>query len=148
MSGVPTTYKGCPVCATPAPADAAQCLKCGHTYRTKFVPPSPNQTQFFQAPHQPTQGYNPYAQQRHDSTRLLLILLLWLFVGHVGAHRLYLGHIGSAIGMAVLHVLGWLTIWFAVGFVFLIAASIWWLVDLLLILTGRLYFKDGTRVMP
>ncbi len=30
--------KLCPSCQTPAPLDAGQCARCGHTFRTKFVP--------------------------------------------------------------------------------------------------------------
>lgn len=59
--------------------------------------------------------------------------LLWFFTGGVGGHRFYLGRTGSAVGQLVLSVLGWLTIWFMVGILFLIPVAIWLLVDVFLI---------------
>ncbi|WP_293380244.1 TM2 domain-containing protein [Phenylobacterium sp. SCN 70-31] len=56
--------------------------------------------------------------------------LLWFFLGGVGAHRFYMGLTGSAIGQLVLSVLGWATIWFGIGFLFLAALGIWLLIDL------------------
>lgn len=59
--------------------------------------------------------------------------LLWIFLGSFGAHRFYLGRTGSGAFQLVLGVLGWFTIWFAVGLIFWIPLGIWLLVDLFLI---------------
>ncbi|WP_156459502.1 NINE protein [Brevundimonas sp. Root1279] len=59
--------------------------------------------------------------------------LLWFFTGGLGGHRFYLGKTGSAVGQLVLSVLGWVTIWFVVGLLFLIPLGIWLLIDLFLI---------------
>ncbi len=57
----------------------------------------------------------------------LVALLLCLFVGILGVHRFYLGYIG--IGIIQLFTLGGL--------------GIWWLIDLIMIITGGLKPKDG-----
>lgn len=59
--------------------------------------------------------------------------LLWFFLGGVGAHRFYLGKPGTALGMLALNFLGWLTLGIFVGFLFLAAFAIWWIVDAFLI---------------
>ncbi|MET3599527.1 TM2 domain-containing protein [Martelella mangrovi] len=59
--------------------------------------------------------------------------LLWFFVGWAGAHRFYLGRPGTAVTMLLLNVVGWLTLVFFIGFLFLAIFGIWWLVDLFLI---------------
>jgi TM2 domain-containing membrane protein YozV len=62
--------------------------------------------------------------------RILPAFLLCFFFGVFGAHRFYAGKIGTGI-------LELLTIG---GF------GIWWLVDLILILTGSLRDGDGRRI--
>jgi len=59
--------------------------------------------------------------------------LLWAFLGPFGAHRLYLGKVGSGVFMIVLFWLGIFTSWFVIGIVLLFAYGIWWLVDAFLI---------------
>ena len=59
--------------------------------------------------------------------------LLWFFTGGVGGHRFYAGRTGSAVAQLMLTILGWATIWFGLGFVFLSALGIWLLVDVLLL---------------
>jgi hypothetical protein len=41
-------YKACPKCQAPAVLQAPQCARCGHVFRTQFVPP--DQTQMFVGP--------------------------------------------------------------------------------------------------
>src|SRR5690606_37388823 len=59
--------------------------------------------------------------------------LLWFFTGGVGGHRFYMGRTGSAVGQLGLSIVGWLTIWFAVGLLFLIPLGIWLLIDVFLV---------------
>jgi TM2 domain-containing membrane protein YozV len=59
--------------------------------------------------------------------------LLWFFLGAFGAHRLYLGKIGSAIAMICLFWGGAVLSLILVGYVLLLAYGIWWLVDAFLI---------------
>ncbi len=59
--------------------------------------------------------------------------LLWFFLGTLGAHRFYLGRTGSGLAQLALLVVGWLTAAIVIGFGFLIALGIWWIVDAFLI---------------
>lgn len=59
--------------------------------------------------------------------------LLWFFLGTLGAHRFYLGRTGSGLAQLALLVIGWLTAAIVIGFGFLIALGIWWIVDAFLI---------------
>lgn len=71
-------------------------------------------------------------QSNKKSTGLAYVL--WFFLGSLGAHRFYLGRTGSAVGMLVLCILGWLTVWMmGLGLIFLIPLGIWLLVDIFLI---------------
>jgi len=58
----------------------------------------------------------------------LVALLLCLFLGGIGAHRFYTGHVG--IGIAQLFTAG--------------GCGIWWLVDLILLLCGDFKTADGS----
>ncbi len=59
--------------------------------------------------------------------------LLWFFLGGFGAHRFYLGRIGSAIGMVVLLVASFVLSFFFIGVFGYLALAIWWIVDAFLI---------------
>ena len=50
-----------------------------------------------------------------------------------GLHRIYCGKFISGFAQIALYWLGAFTVWFLVGFVFLIFWGIWWLVDLFFI---------------
>jgi TM2 domain-containing membrane protein YozV len=63
-------------------------------------------------------------------SRILPALLLCFFLGVFGAHRFYVGKIGT--GILELLTLGGL--------------GIWWLVDMILILTGSFRDKNGQRI--
>lgn len=55
--------------------------------------------------------------------------LLWFFTGGIGGHRFYMGRTGSAVFQLILSILGWTTVWFGLGFLFLIPLGIWLLID-------------------
>ena len=74
---------------------------------------------------------------------LVLTLVLWFFLGSLGAHRFYLGHTGTASVQLGLAVIGWLTVFLVIGFIPLLALGIWLIVDLIQILTGKLTSVDG-----
>ena len=57
-------------------------------------------------------------------------LLLCFFVGSFGVHRFYVGKIGT--GLLQLFTLGGL--------------GIWWLVDLILLVSGEFRDKEGNRI--
>ncbi|MBQ2430497.1 MAG: SHOCT domain-containing protein [Campylobacter sp.] len=50
-----------------------------------------------------------------------------------GSHRIYCGKFISGFAQIALYWLGYFTVWFLVGFVFLLFWGIWWLVDLFFI---------------
>jgi TM2 domain-containing membrane protein YozV len=69
----------------------------------------------------------------NESRSVGIAYLLWFFLGVFGAHRFYLGRIGSGVGMLVLFWLGALTAIILIGWVLLLAYGVWWIVDAFLI---------------
>ncbi len=67
-------------------------------------------------------------------------------IGMFGAHRFYLGKIGTAVTMLLLTIVGWTTFWFVVGIPFLIAVWIWALVDFIYALSGSMKDKEGKAI--
>ena len=65
----------------------------------------------------------------YEEKNVVLAYVLWFFLGMVGAHRFYLGKIKTGVAMLLLTVVGWSTSVILVGFLFLFAAGIWWLID-------------------
>ena len=65
-----------------------------------------------------------------NSVDWLALFLLTFFVGVLGVHRFYVGKIGT--GVLMLITLGGLGVWF--------------LVDLLLVVTGQFTNKDGQKI--
>ena len=103
----------CPDCGAPTTPLTEICVKCG-TRVTNISPKS----------------------------RLAVSLLAW-FLGIFGAHRFYLGKIGTAVAMLLLSIVGWSTIWFfGIGLVFLIPVSIWAFVDFIFAVIGRMKDKE------
>ncbi len=93
---------------------------------------------------QAPQGWQQQYPQAVDQNRWIIALLLCFFVGHVGAHRFYMGHTSTGITILVLQLVGWLTVCIFVGFIPLAIVAVWWIVDLVLILTNGLRMADGT----
>jgi len=161
---VPTQFKACPVCGTAHYLNASYCPNCGHTFTTQFPSyPPPNQaypppTQAFTPPSQayppppgqayppPTQAFQPYQVQPQSYAApksKVLAIVLALFLGSLGIHRFYLGHNNTAIAMLCLWIAGLATMCLSVGYILLIAASIWALVDVVMIATDSLGDASG-----
>lgn len=62
--------------------------------------------------------------------RILPLFLLFFFLAWLGVHRFYVGKIGTAILFIL--TLGGL--------------GIWWIIDLILIVTGNLRDKQGNKI--
>ena len=62
--------------------------------------------------------------------RILPLFLLFFFLAWLGVHRFYVGKIGT--GILFILTLGGL--------------GIWWIVDLILIVTGNLRDKQGNKI--
>ncbi|MFI5386278.1 MAG: NINE protein [Fimbriimonadales bacterium] len=151
MNVDPSAYKVCPNCRTTNYLRAPVCTGCGHVFQTQFAPP-PNQTQAFYNPPGANPNLDPYQYaypyDRPDSNKLLITILLWFFLGHLGAHRFFLGHTNTAIVMLILQLVGDVTIcFFGLGLILILAVEVWWIIDLIQMLTGNLRPTDGTRIV-
>ena len=63
--------------------------------------------------------------------KILPVFLLFFFLAWLGVHRFYLGKIGTAILFIL--TLGGL--------------GIWWIIDLILIVTGNMKDKQGNKIV-
>ncbi|RYG48287.1 NINE protein [bacterium] len=73
----------------------------------------------------------------------LAAILLALFLGTLGIHRFYLGHVATGVAMLV----GTLVLWpFTCGISAAVVA-VWGVVDAILIATGGLGDKDGAALL-
>jgi len=79
-------------------------------------------------------------------SRLATTLLAW-FLGGFGAHRFYLGKIGTAVVMLILGIVGWSTIWiWGLGLIFLAAVGIWSFIDFIFAVVGNMKDKEGKLI--
>ncbi|MCC6678544.1 MAG: TM2 domain-containing protein [Phycisphaerales bacterium] len=90
---------------------------------------------------------NARAAMLYDANKksLLVAYLLWWFLGFLGAHRLYLGRIGSGIFMLVVSIVSWVLTLVLVGFIGLALIGLWWLIDAFLI--PGMVRKDNMRLI-
>jgi TM2 domain-containing membrane protein YozV len=75
------------------------------------------------------------SQLHYDARKKSLVVayLLLIFFGGFGAHRFYLGRVGSGVVQLALFVLGWALTVIGVGFVLLTLLGLWVLADLFLV---------------
>ena len=114
----PLARMPCPFCSEPILTSAKKCKHCG-----EFLSEEPTEPRKRKA-------------SRSSDRLLLTALLLNLFLGFIGAHRFYVGKIGTGITMLLLTV----TVY---G---LIATVPWAIIDLIIILCGSFTDKDGKRL--
>lgn len=80
-------------------------------------------------------------QNNNDLDRnMVAAILLWFFLGAFGAHRYYLGHALSATLMLLCLLFCWLIIPALI-------LGIWWIIDIILIVSGGLKPKNGGRLI-
>ncbi|MCL4479770.1 MAG: TM2 domain-containing protein [Deltaproteobacteria bacterium] len=85
-------------------------------------------------------------QNISQSSRLVALLLCW-FLGGTGAHRFYTGKSGSGVIMLLLLLIGIITSFFLIGFIFIIPLGIWVLIDFIMIIAGAFTDGKGKRVL-
>lgn len=75
------------------------------------------------------------SQLMYDANRksVGVAYLLFIFLGGLGAHRFYLGRVGTGVAQLLLSIIGWVTVLAGVGILFLAALGVWLIVDLFLI---------------
>jgi TM2 domain-containing membrane protein YozV len=78
--------------------------------------------------------------------RILPAFLLCFFLGSLGLHRFYVGKTGSGVAMLVLFVVGIPACFVFVGFLMILAVSIWAFVDMIIIICGAFTDGDGYRI--
>jgi TM2 domain-containing membrane protein YozV len=76
----------------------------------------------------------------------LITTLLALFLGVVGGHRFYTGNKVTGIIMVVLTVIGWSTVWWFIGFIFILAVGIWAFIDFIIAALGEARDSQGRIV--
>jgi TM2 domain-containing membrane protein YozV len=117
----------CPRCNSPVSYGTQYCNNCGQPLNWQQPQPPPQQpiqTPHYQQQYQPPQQQTSYSQQDtmvSPKSRLAATLLAY-FLGIFGAHRFYIGKVGS--GLAMLFTLGGLGIWAIIDFIFAVAGSL------------------------
>ena len=86
---------------------------------------------------------NNIPQVYYSSKNKLAALLLCLFLGTLGLHRIYIGRKQGGLLMLALTVVGWLTSGLGIGGALTLAVGIWALVDLVCLCIGKLTDAEG-----
>ena len=64
-----------------------------------------------------------------EGKNIIVAYLLWWFLGWAGVHRFYLGRVKSGIAQLLLVLIGGATWIILIGYLFIMAWFIWWLLD-------------------
>ena len=86
---------------------------------------------------------NNNIQVYYSNKSKLAALLLCLFLGTLGLHRIYIGRKQSGLAMLGLTVVGWLTTGLGIGGALTLFVGIWALVDLVTLWIGKLTDDQG-----
>lgn len=116
----------CPKCGKETPENQAFCANCG-------APLTPLAT-----PEASSAGISPKSR--------LATTLFAFFLGQFGAHRFYVGKIGTAVVMLLLTIVGWATFWIIIGFVPLGIVWIWQLIDFIMAVAGKMKDSNGLPI--
>lgn len=104
----------CHNCGNPLAQDATVCLNCGVPNRSSAVVASTN------------------------AKSKIAAGLLGIFLGQFGIHNFYLGYNNKAILQLVLTIVGYVLCCILIGVLFVMATSIWGLVEGIMILVGKI----------
>ncbi len=66
---------------------------------------------------------------RKERKSLLVVYLLWFFLGPLGLHRFYLGRLASGAALALLAVTGLFLMYYGYGVIVLTIVGLWLLLD-------------------
>ena len=125
----------CSHCGTEISEGTRFCPKCGT--------PTTTPTEIDQK--SGTEAAKELASDISPKSRLATTLLAW-FLGIFGAHRFYVGQTATAVTMLILGIVGFATLWFFVGEIFLIAVGIWAFVDFIIAVTGNMRDREGKLI--
>ena len=127
----------CPHCGTYLVENAAFCVRCGN--RVSSRGPTQRTTVVYHSPY-PAPAPVYVTMYQTPSKSMLTTVLLWLFLGAIGAHRFYLGHTCSGILMLCCLCTSFLIYP-------LLILSVWWILDIILIVSGALGPTDGSELV-
>lgn len=138
--------KFCSSCGVETKLDAEFCVKCGAKLAkadVEEVPEKPEPVAVSEVSEKPIPEAG--AAEVSEKSRLAATLLAF-FLGQFGIHRFYLGKVGTAAVMLILGILGWATVWFGVGAIFLVVVGVWALVDFIFAVAGLTKDKEGRPI--
>ena len=135
----------CSKCGKENLDDAKFCASCGTLFTDTPNTQSAPSPQSSAPPSMAAPGV-PAATSVSPKSKITAALLAF-FLGQLGIHRFYTGHIGTGIVILILTIVGYATSWvFGLGFIFLVAVGIWVLIDFIMILMGKFKDKDGLYI--
>lgn len=92
-------------------------------------------------------NYNEMSLQPNVSDKgKFWAIILCLFLGNLGIHRFYLGRYGSGAIILILEILGWLTSFLYIGYLFLAISLIWVVIDFFRILFNGFPDAQGRKL--
>lgn len=95
-----------------------------------------------------SEGFEDYGAPQATPKSKIAAALLAFFLGGLGVHNFYLGKTGRGGAQLGLTILGWCTIVFGIGAVFLFAVGIWAFVEFILILVGAGGYDRSANGVP
>jgi RNA polymerase subunit RPABC4/transcription elongation factor Spt4 len=121
----------CGGCGGPLPSKFSPCPKCGHVKTTFAPPPQYSNPGVNPQGGYPQGGYPQGGLYKSSGTTNLLSILFSILLVTSGVGHLYLGQIGKGIGLMIggwiLIIVGASTMFFGIGFLFLIGWFVLWI---------------------